>query len=301
LRTQAESNRFDHPAVRRGAATVAVMAWFVAGGAAALPGMGSSSLEQPGQAATVMPGALRDVAFDQRLGETVPVDAIFRTEDGREARLGDLLQGRPALLALVYYECPMLCTLTLNGLAGALEALQFDAGREFEILTVSFDTLETPDLARAKKATYLERYRRPTAAAGWHFLTGDAAAVGALTRAVGFSYAWDERARQFAHATGLVVLTPEGRIARYFYGVEFAPKDLRLALVEAADGKIGSFVDQVLLYCFHYDPATGRYSAAIMRFVRLGGVLTLTGIALFFLVARRRSRRRQGLAAVVGN
>jgi protein SCO1/2 len=196
------------------------------------------------------------------------------------------------VLSVVYYECPMLCTLTLNGLVSALATLSFDVGREFEVVTVSFDPREGPELARAKKAAYLRRYERPGAAEGWHFLTGDEEALRAVTSSIGFRYAWDERTKQFAHPAGLVVLTPEGRISRYLYGVEYAPKDLRLALVESAAGRIGGAVDQVLLFCYEYDPETGRYGAVIMRLVRLGGVLTLAGLAGLIFVLRRSERRR---------
>jgi protein SCO1 len=264
-----------------------------AGGALALPGMGPGSQDTDQVPPAGLPGALKEVAFDQRLGETVPLDATFRDENGQTVQLGELLHGRPAILAMVYYECPMLCTLTLNGLASALDVLKLDAGRDFEIITLSFNPRETPELARAKKANYLKRYSRPTAAAGWHFLTGDDTQIHRVTDAAGFRYTWDEQAKQYAHATGLVILTPQGRIARYFYGVEFPPRDLRLGLVEASSGKIGTVVDQALLFCFHYDPATGRYGAAVMRLVRAGGLLTMAGLAVFFWISSRRSRARK--------
>jgi protein SCO1/2 len=190
----------------------------------------------------------------------------------------------------------MLCTLTLNGLASALDVLKLDAGRDFEILTISFNPRETPALASTKKVNYLKRYSRPTAAAGWHFLTGDETQIRRVTDAAGFHYTWDAENQQYAHATGLVILTPQGRIARYFYGVEFSPRDLRLGLVEASQGKIGTLVDQALLFCFHYDPATGRYGAAVMRLVRTGAVLTLVGLGAFFWISSRRSRARKIVA-----
>jgi protein SCO1 len=234
------------------------------------------------------PQVLRDVGFDQRLGETLPLDASFRDETGRAVRLGDYFGRRPVVLSLAYYGCPMLCTLSLNGLASALQVLSFDAGREFEVVTVSFEPKETPAMAAAAKNVYVERYKRPSAAGGWHFLTGDAAAIAAVTRAVGFRYAWDEETRQYAHPAGIVVATPEGRIARYLYGVEYAPKDLRLGLVEASAGRVGSPVDQFLLYCYQYDPVRGRYGAAIMRTLRALGVLTVVSLAAFIAVMRRR-------------
>jgi len=243
------------------------------------------------------PPILREVGFDQRLGEAVPLDIVLRDETGREVRLGDYFGRRPVVLSLVYYECPMLCTLTLNGLASAMAPLSFDVGREFEVVTVSFEPRETPELAAAKKQSYLKRYKRPGAERGWHFLTGEPEELARLTRAVGFRYAWDERARQYAHPAGILVLTPEGRIARYLYGVEYAPKDLRFALVEASAGRIGSLVDTVALACYQYDPMTGRYGAAIMRIVRVGGVMTLLGLgSLLFVMLRRERRSRAALA-----
>jgi protein SCO1/2 len=262
--------------------------------------MGSQGNDLPSDPvrAADLPAPLREVDFVQRLGESIPLDATFRDETGATVALGDLLQGKPAILSLVYYECPMLCNMTLNGLTGALEMLDFDAGREFQVLTVSFEPKETPELARAKKENYLKRYDRPTAEAGWHFLTGDAESIRRLTDAVGFKYVWDAKANQYAHAAGIVVVTPQGRIARYFYGVEYPPKDLRLGLVEAADGKIGNLVDRLLLYCFHYDPTTGKYGAAVMRLVRAGAVLVIVGLGAFLLLALRREKKH---IAAVGN
>jgi protein SCO1/2 len=239
--------------------------------------------------ADTRPAALREVAFDQRLGEELPLDVTLRDEDGRAVALRDYFGRRPVVLSLVYYDCPMLCTLTLNGLVGALLPLTFDVGREFDVVTISFDPREGPELARAKKASYLQRYKRPGAAAGWHFLTGDERAIERVTAAVGFRYAWDEQTRQFAHPAGLVVATPDGRIARYLYGVEYAPKDLRLALVESAAGRIGTPVDQLLLFCYRYDPQTGRYGPLILRMVRVAALVTLVGLGgLIFGLRRTR-------------
>jgi protein SCO1/2 len=198
------------------------------------------------------------------------------------------------LLTLVYYECPMLCTLTLNGLTSALGVLSFDVGKEFEVVTVSFEPKETPELAAAKKAAYLKRYKREGAERGWHFLVGDKHELDRLTGAVGFRYAWDERTKQWAHPSGVVTLTPQGRISHYLFGIEYAPKDLRLSLVEAAQGNIGTAVDQVLLYCYQYDPATGRYGAAIMRLVRALSVLTVIALLGFILTMWRRDRLAHG-------
>ena len=238
------------------------------------------------------PGVLQEIGFDQRLGETVPLDRPFVDEAGRRVRLSNYFGRKPVVLSLVYYECPMLCTISLNGLAGALEVLSFVPGQEFEVVTVSFDPTESPVLAAAKKKAYLARYKRPGAHAGWHFLTGPKGSVDALTRAVGFRYVWDEATKQFAHPAGLVVLTPEGRTSHYLFGVEYSPKDLRLALVDAAGGRIGSPVDQLLLYCYQYDPQAGRYSAAILNLVRAAGAVTLLALGGFILAASRKRRPR---------
>lgn len=242
------------------------------------------------------PAILRDIGWDQRLGETVPGDIALRDEAGQEVRLSDFLGKRPLVLSLVYYECPMLCTLTLNGMASALNVLSYDAGREFEIVTVSFEPKETAALAAAKKKSYLTRYKRPTAEQGWHFLTGDAGELARLTKAVGFRYAWDEQTKQYAHPAGILVLTPGGKIARYLYGVEYAPKDLRFALIEASQGKIGTPVDSAILFCYQYDPTTGKYTAAAMRLMRAAGVLTVLGLGGFLITMLRRERaqRRSG-------
>lgn len=244
------------------------------------------------------PRVLRQVGFEQKLGGSVPLDLRFKDDSGRDVLLRDYFGRKPVVLSLNYYGCPMLCTVTLNGLASALNVLtSFDAGREFEVVTVSFDPSEGPELAAQKKAAYLTRYKRPTAEAGWHFLTGDKAAIDALTGAVGFRYAWDEETKQFAHPAGIMVLTPEGRISRYLYGIEYAPKDLKLALMESSTGKIGTAVDQAILYCYQYDPMTGRYSASIMRIMRAGGVLTVLLLVGFIAFSLRRERAAAPLAA----
>ena len=242
-------------------------------------------------AAGTMPTLLQDIGLDQRLNETVPLKLKFRDEQGRDVLLGDYFGKRPVILTLVYYECPMLCTQVLNGLTSALSVMNFSVGKEFDIVTVSFDPGETPELARAKKAAYLERYKRDGAGNGWHFLTGDAQSISALTRAVGFRYAYNAAVDQYAHASGIMVVTPDGRLSHYFYGIEYGPRDLRLALIDAADRKIGSPVDQLLLACFHYDPKSGRYSLAIMRLVQAAGIVTVAGIGVTILMLRRRDRR----------
>jgi protein SCO1/2 len=247
-----------------------------------------------GVAEDARPPLLREIGFDQKLGGRVPMDAVFRDESGNKVALAELFKGRPVVLSLNYFACPMLCTVSLNGLAAALNILRFDAGKEFEIVTVSFDPKEQPDLAAAKKRTYLQRYRRPGAEEGWHFLTGDEAAIRSLTSAVGFRYVWDPETSQFAHPAGVIVLTPDGRIARYLYGIEYAPNDLRLALVEAASGKIGNPIDQFLLLCYQYDPETGRYGRAIMRTVRIAGILTVASLLTFVITMLRREHAQAG-------
>jgi len=262
------------------------------------------NLVEPGDPTSARPGILSRIAIDQRIGHQLPSDIPFVDENGKDVTLGDYFGKRPVVLALVYYECPMLCTQVLNGVASAIGVLKFSVGQEYEIVTVSFDPRDTPQKARAKKATYIERYNRPGAAAGWHFLTGSSREISALTRAVGFRYAYNASADQFAHASGIMVATPEGRLSHYFYGIEYWPRDLRLALIEAADRKIGSPVDSVVLYCFHYDPASGKYSLAVMTLVRTAGVLTLV-VGVAAIVWMRRHERHGvavagGLAPVAG-
>jgi protein SCO1 len=238
------------------------------------------------------PTILRDIGFDQKLGDRIPLDTTFRDETGKAVRLGDYFGGKPVVMNLVYFDCPMLCIVTLSGMASALKELSWDAGNEFEVVTISFDPKEGPEQAAAKKKHFMERYKRPAAEKGWHFLTGDIGAIHRITQAVGFRYVWDQASRQFAHPAGTVVLTPEGRIARYLFGVEYAPRDLRLALVEAGGGKIGTPIDAVFLACYRYDATTGRYSAAIMRIVRFFGLLTVLAIVAFVVLHLRREHAR---------
>ena len=245
-----------------------------------------------GLAQSLLPPALRDVGIDQRLNEQAPLDLAFRDEMGREVNLRRYFGAKPVVVALVYYECPMLCTLALNGLLGALKAIPLEPGRDFRVVTVSFDPREGPALAKEKKAQYLARYKRAGAEESWHFLTGKEASIQALARSLGFRYTYDEKTGQFAHAAAIMILTPEGRIARYLYGIEYPPRDLRLALVEASAGRIGSKVDQALLYCFHYDPSTGKYTLAVMNVVRVLGGATVLALGTFMIGMFRRDRRR---------
>lgn len=233
----------------------------------------------------------KGIEIEQRLEETIPLDLRFRNEAGEEVVLRQYFGERPVVLVLAYYRCPMLCTLVLNGLSSGLQTLTLQPGSDFEIVTVSIDPRETPDIAAAKKAIYLEDAGMESAAGAWHFLTGDEASIVELARAVGFHYQYDAEADQYAHAAGIMVLTPGGKLARYFYGIEFAPRDLRFALVEASEGRVGTLVDHLLLLCYQYDPATGRYGAITVSLVRIGAVLTLAALAAFILFMLRRDAR----------
>ena len=246
---------------------------------------------QPGVPSSQMPGALQNVGFEQRLNETLPLDLMFKDEDNREVRLGEYFNRRPVVLAFVYYECPMLCSQVMNGVTSALTALDESAGSDYEVVAVSFDPRETPMMAAAKKKSYVDRYNRANAAHGFHFLTGSEASIKALTAAAGFKYAWDDQTQQFAHASGFVVATPTGKLSRYFFGIEYAPRDIKFALIESSAGRVGSLVDQVLLYCYHYDPKTGSYSFVAMKAVQLGGAFTLLALVGFVVVAIRRDYR----------
>jgi protein SCO1/2 len=239
-----------------------------------------------------LPPALQGVGFDQRLGEQVPLDLPFTDEQGRSVTLGDYFDSKPVILVLAYYQCPRLCTMVLNGLVQGMLEMPFNVGQEFEVVTVSFDPREDWRLAASKKQSYLARYGRTGAAAGWHFLTGEQSAIDRLTQAVGFRYRFDPAQQQFIHASGIMILTPSGQIARYFYDLKYSGRDLRLGLVEASNHKIGSPVDQVLLYCLHYDATIGRYSASIMNLVRASGVVTLIVIGAFVVFLRRSRTAR---------
>jgi protein SCO1 len=237
--------------------------------------------------ANVRPPGLQNVGIEQQLDEQIPADLNFRDETGKPVRLGHYFGKKPLILNLVYYNCPMLCGEVLSGLESALRVLKFDVGKEFDVLTVSFDPRETPDMATKKKAEFLKRYGRAGASEGWHFLTGPQESIDALTKAAGFQYQYDPKTGQFAHATAIMILTPEGKIAQYYYGVEYAPKDLRLGLIQASENKIGTLADQVLLYCYHYDPTTGKYGAIISRVLKLAGIATLLGLGILMTVLIR--------------
>jgi protein SCO1/2 len=248
-------------------------------------GMTTGILSPP---ANVRPPGLKDVGIQQNLNQQIPPELTFQDDLGRPVRLGDYFGKKPVILNLVYYNCPMLCGEVLSGLESALRVLKFDVGKEFDVITVSFDPRETPEMAAKKKAEFLRRYKRAGAEQGWHFLAGKQDAIDALTKAAGFQYDYDPKTQQFAHATAIMVLTPEGKIAQYYYGVEYSPKDLRLGLVEAGQGKIGTVADQLLLYCYHYDPEKGKYSATILRVLRLAGLATMLFLGTFIFVMIRR-------------
>jgi len=239
-----------------------------------------------------VPTGLKEVGFDQNLGTMLPLDTIFIDDGGEQRVLGDYFGEKPVVLAFVYYECPMLCSMVLNGIVASLRAIDFTVGEEFDLVAVSFDPRDDAEVAAAKKENYVKSYGRKESAEGWHFLTGEQSEIDRLTEAAGFRYTWDEKHAEFAHAAGIVVVTPEGQIARYFYGIDFPPRDLRLGLVEASESTIGNAIDQVLLYCFHYDPATGQYSVATMFVVRIAGVITLLILGVFLTVMFRRERKQ---------
>jgi protein SCO1/2 len=237
------------------------------------------------------PLALRNVGIDQKLNYQVPLDLQFIDESGRSVQLSDYFHGKPVVLSLVYYKCPMLCNLVMNGELRVFRQVELTLGKDYEAVTVSFDPSETPTVAAEKKATYVDKYNRPGAADHWHFLTGREDQIRVLADAVGFHYAWDDRTNQWAHASGIVILTPQGRVARYQYGIEYSKNDLRLGLVEASANKIGSLTDQVLLFCYHYDPSKGKYTLAVVNSLRVAGSALVLGIGLFLFINLRRERQ----------
>jgi protein SCO1 len=247
---------------------------------------------ETGNPSTGLPTALRDVRIEQKLDQQLPLDLVFRDENGQPVKLGQYFGQKPVVLAFVYYDCPMLCTQVLNGMVTSFRVLPFQMGKDYDVVTVSFDPRETNTLATAKKQVYMKylpERMRADANAGWHFLTGDQDSITKLTDVVGFHYRYDEATKQFAHASGIMLTTRQGKLSRYFYGVDYPARDLRLGLIESSENRIGSPVDQLLLYCYHYDPATGRYGAAVMKVMRIAGVATLLAIAAMILLLKARN------------
>ena len=274
------------PTARGGAGGLARALVVVALGAFAFAqGAGPGIMSPP---ANVRPPGLKNVGIEQRLNQQIPPDLVFRDETGKQVRLGDYFGKKPLILNLVYFRCPMLCSEVLSGVEGSLKALTFNVGNEFDVLTVSFDPKDTPEAAAEKKADIIKRYHRSGAEKGWHFLTGSGESIAALTKAVGFSYEYDAKTDQFAHSTAIMILTPEGRIAQYYYGIEFPPKDIRLGLIQASEHKIGTLADEVILYCYHYDPKAGRYSAVISRILQLAGGVTILSLGAVLVILFRR-------------
>jgi protein SCO1/2 len=253
-----------------------------------------ASAQQFGLPASSLPAMVQGVGIDQNLNAQIPLELQFKDENGQVVRLGQYFREKPVVLALVYYECPGLCDLILNGLTHTMQQTTLNVGSDYEVVTVSFNPKETWQLATAKKANYIEKYDRPGAKEGWHFLTGDAASIKSLTETVGFHYNYDPISKQFAHASAIMVLTPEGKIARYFFGIEYKPRDFRLGLVEASANKIGSPADRVLLFCYHYDPTTGKYGMAITQVTRALGTATVLLLGGFVFIMLRRERHSQG-------
>ena len=251
----------------------------------------SYDMIEPGTLATAKLPQFKDVSFSQHLNQQLPLDAAFKDEYGHDVTLAKYLDGeRPVVLAFVYYSCPMLCTQVMNGVSQAAKVLPFNAGKDYDVVFISFDPRDKPDTAMAKKTALLKYWDMQNQSGAWHFLTGEAPQIKAVTSAAGFFYMWDEKTQQFAHLSGVLVLTPGGRLSRYFYGVEYSPKELRMAIVESSQGKIGSVVDELLLYCYHYDPANGKYGAMVMNLVRLGGALTVVLLGGLILLLRREEK-----------
>lgn len=241
---------------------------------------------------TTMPGPLREVGYDQRIGQQVPLDLAFRDEAGRDVRLGNYFQKKPVILVLAYYHCPMLCDMVLQGVVTTLRPLTFDAGKEFDVVVASIDPDETPEMAAEQERDIVARYGRAGGAEGFHFLTGPQASIDALTKAVGFRYVYEKERDEYAHPAGIVLLTPGGRVSRYLFGIDFPPRDVRLGLIESTEEKLGSAVDSLLLYCYHYNPAIGRYSTTVFNILRLAAAATLIGLVTLVVVLRRRESRQ---------
>jgi protein SCO1 len=248
---------------------------------------------EPTPASNDRPDIIKDIDFEQRLDAQLPLEATFRDETGRTVQLHEYFHhDKPIVLALVYYECPMLCTQVLNGMVTSLKVLRATAGRDFDVVAISFNPKETAQLAFDKKRAYTDVYGRPGTEAGFHFLTGDPESIEKVTNAVGFKYKYDPRIQQYAHAAGLTVLTPEGRVSRYFYGIEFAPRDVQFGLMDASKLKIGTLTEKVTFLCYHYDPATGKYGLVVTRLIQAAGLLTIAAMGAFWFVMLRRERRK---------
>ena len=260
-------------------------------------GMNQGILSPP---ANVRPPGLKNVGIRQNLDQFMPANLEFTDDLGRHVRLGDYFGNKPLILNFVYLSCPMLCGEELSGLESALRVLKFDVGKEFDVITISFDPKDTPEAAAKKKGEFLRRYKRAGAEQGWHFLVGKPDAIAAATNAAGFQYEYDPVTQQFAHSTALILLTPQGKISQYYYGIEYSPKDLRLGLVSASQNKIGNLADELLLYCYHYDPEKGKYSAVIMRILRLASIATMLclGTFFFFMVRKHPVHEAQGAGRV---
>lgn len=259
---------------------------------------------ESGPPATGLPKALQEVRIEQKLDQQLPLDLMFRDESGNNVKLGQYFGQRPVVLAFVYYDCPMLCTQVLNGMVTSFRVLPFQVGKEFDVVTISFDPRETAALAQSKKKVYVDylpEKLRANAATGWHFLTGDQENIAKITEAAGFHYRWDEKTQQYAHASAIMVTTPQGKLSRYFYGVDYPARYLRLGLIESSENKIGSTADQLLLFCYHYDPATGKYGARIMRLMRISGGITLLGIIAMVLLLKGRNNVGQAFVPVQTN
>ena len=261
--------------------TAGVLGLLLLASAAFGQGMTKGMMAPP---ANMRPPGLEQVGITQKLDAQLPLDLTFRDETGKTVQLKDYFGKKPVILNFAYYTCPMLCGELLKGLTTSLKGLKFELGNEFDVVTVSIDPHDTPETATEKKAEYIKRYGHPERAGGWHFLTGSQESITALTKAAGFGYEYNEQTMQFAHATAIMIVTPQGKLAQYFYGIDFAPKDLRLGIVQASNEKIGNLVDQVLLYCYHYDPATGKYGAIVARVLKLSGLATVLGLGLMLVV-----------------
>ncbi len=273
-----------------GAARMAMGLLAVAAGLALPARPVAAQLSDPMQSVGVRPDLLKDVGIDQKLNQQVPLDLTFRDETGKTVQLRQYFGQKPVLLSLVYFNCPMLCTQVLNGMEASMKGLPMDAGNEFNAISVSIDPSDKPVLAAVKQQMYVGMYGRPNGAQGWHFLTGDEEQIKKLANAVGFRYAYDPDSKQFAHASAIMVLTPDGKLSKYFYGIQYSPRDLRLGLVEASARKIGTPVDAILLFCYHYDPHTGKYGLLISRLIQAGGLLTVLAIGSIMLILFRRER-----------